>query len=136
MADLSQIREGGSIFCEACQSKSIAQLEKEYEGFTVKRQYLLCALCRAELVQNKAAQSEVKPSQKKPASALADLFAVSEDKDSKSFSALLADDNVRRFCKDCKYNFITAFKCFCELHKKEVEPLSDCSDFVKKVVKG
>jgi transcriptional regulator of met regulon len=70
---------------------------------------------------------------KKPAPGkLASLFADAEESDTPVISELLSDDQERRFCKNCRHNFITPFKCHCNLHQKEVEPLQDCPDFQPK----
>lgn len=133
MSDKISILEGDSFTCPHCQSSSIAKLKTEYEGFTVKRSYLICAFCQAELNTDKKKDKTAQIPLKKPApEKLASLFGEADEADTPVISELLSDDQERRFCKNCLHNFITPFKCHCNLHQKEVEPLQDCPDFEPK----
>lgn len=127
------ISEGDSFTCPHCQSVSIAKQKTEFDGFTVKRTYLVCAFCQAELA---ASKKPSKPGKKSVTSPLPDqlssLFGASSDGGKPDISDMLSDDQERRFCKNCCHNFITPFKCHCNLHQKEVEPLQDCPDFEPK----
>jgi len=127
------ISEGDSFTCPHCQSASIAKLKTEYEGFSVKRSYLVCAFCQAELFADKKPAKQRKAPVKNPSSEkLSSFFGERADTSGPAMSELLSDDQDRRFCKNCRHNFITPFKCHCNLHQKEVEPLQDCPDFAAK----
>jgi hypothetical protein len=127
------ISEGDSFTCARCQSSSFAKLKTEYEGFTIKRSYLVCAFCQAELYADNEREKTPQAPVKKPAAGkLSSLFGEAGETDKPVISELLEDDKERRFCKNCRHNFITPFKCHCNLHQKEVEPLHDCQDFEPK----
>ncbi len=127
------ISEGDSFTCPHCQSLSFAKLKTEYEGFTARRAYLVCAFCLAELLPNeKESKADKAPVKSHCPEKLSSLFGETGAGDEPVISELLLDDQERRFCKDCLHNFITPFKCHCDLHQKEVEPLQDCPDFEAK----
>ncbi|MFA6931418.1 MAG: hypothetical protein WCT05_13920 [Lentisphaeria bacterium] len=133
MPDKKNISEGDSFTCPQCHSASIARMESEYDGLTIKRKFLVCAFCRTELPspakeKNTGKRIEKRVDQKK----LSLLFGDSQAPEEPVIADLLADDHERRFCKNCRHNFITPFKCHCNLHHKEVEPLQDCPDFEPK----
>lgn len=133
MSDKKNISEGDSFTCAQCHSTSIARMESEYSGLTIKRKFLVCAFCRAELPSPTKEKSAGKGIEKRIAQGkLASLFGGSQATEEPVISDLLADDRERRFCKNCRHNFITPFKCHCNLHQKEVEPLQDCPDFKPK----
>ena len=125
----THIQAGAAFHCPHCQNDSIAKCSKEYEGFSLKREYLACALCQAEIA---APATDCGTETKAEPSALQALFADNHTADKQNVGELLEDDGQRRFCKNCLHNFFTAFKCFCNLHQKEVEPLHDCPDFSPK----
>jgi len=127
------ISEGDSFTCVHCRSSSFAKLKTEYEGFTIKRSYLVCAFCQAEIYADKKSEKTAQVPAKKPAvGKLSSLFGEVGETDKPVISELLEDDKERRFCKNCRHNFITPFKCHCNLHQKEVEPLEDCQYFEPK----
>ena len=133
MTASKSISEGDSFTCPYCQSASIAKSKTEYDGFIAKRKYLVCAFCGAELIPPGNEQKTKKKTAKHPEpEKLSSLFGEDGTTDAPVISDLLSDDRQRRFCKNCKHNFITPFKCYCELHQKEVEPLQDCPDFEPK----
>ena len=111
MSDKISISEGDSFTCPHCQSPSIAKLKTEYDGFTIKRSYLVCAFCQAELYADKKKDKRAQVPVKKPAPGkLASLFADAEESGAPVISDC-SDDQERRFCKNCRHNFITPFKC-------------------------
>ena len=133
MSNKQSISEGDSFTCPHCHSASFAKSQTEYEGFSVKRVYLVCAFCQAEIGDNgKSDKTTKSPAKSTGSNKLSSLFGQSQATDKPGMAELLSDDNERRFCKNCRHNFITPFKCHCNLHQKEVEPLHDCPDFEPK----
>jgi hypothetical protein len=133
MSTNNSISEGDSFTCPYCQAGSFAKSRTEYEGFSVKRVYLVCAFCQAEISGNgKGDKTAKSPAKSTGSNKLSSLFGQSQATDKPGMAELLSDDNERRFCKNCRHNFITPFKCHCNLHQKEVEPLHDCPDFEPK----
>ncbi|NMA43339.1 MAG: hypothetical protein GX946_08140 [Oligosphaeraceae bacterium] len=126
----SHIQAGAAFRCPYCQSDSIAKENKEYEGFKLKRVFLACALCQAELDVAPVAEADDKAKNK--TNKLQALFAQDCTTARPDVGELLDDDGQRHFCKNCLHNFFTAFKCFCNLHQQEVEPLHDCPEFSPK----
>jgi len=125
---------GDSFFCQHCQARSVVKSKREYTDFTVTREYLVCAFCQHELPAPDTAPAGKAPAlaPARPRNALSELLgddAVPEQADA---AALLQDNQERRFCKNCDYNFLTPFKCQCTLHHREVEPMQDCPDFSPK----
>ena len=35
----------------------------------------------------------------------------------------------KRFCRDCKYRVMNAFRIYCTKHDKDVGPMDDCADY-------
>lgn len=133
MSTNKPISEGDFFLCPHCQTSSFAKSHSEYDGFSLKRRYLACAFCQAEIGIKKEAKATDKPTAKSHAAEkLSSLFGEVQTADEPVMSELLSDDKQRHFCKNCRHNFVTPFKCHCNLHQKEVEPLHDCPDFEAK----
>ena len=44
----------------------------------------------------------------------------------------IADDGVRRFCRDCRHYISHPFLSRCDRHDRAADPMGDCPDFTPK----
>jgi len=122
------MKTGDEIKCPFCEKEAFAVKETEMDGWTKKGEILKCSSCGAKL----ADISKVDP---------LSLKIVSTEKLDKLASFLGTDkvvhkaiesDGEKAFCKDCKYYIKHPFMNRCSLHTREVGPMDDCADFVRK----
>ncbi len=99
------------------------------DGWVKKGEVLKCAACNA-LVEDLTAAA---PSADKSAEIKAE---------SNALSALLGETLAKtenplesvekRFCRDCKHRVMNAFRIYCSLHDKDVSPMDDCPDYIRR----
>lgn len=124
-----KIKKGQQIVCPHCQNDSIVIQKKELDGWTVKEEYLACALCSAKLADIELdLQVESNHDSSKNIDKLSDLFG-GEVVDKITPLEILGDLSSEKFCRDCKHCIIHPFLNRCHLHGKEVELMADCQDF-------
>ncbi|NLZ64143.1 MAG: hypothetical protein GX902_10085 [Lentisphaerae bacterium] len=130
----AKLASGDTFFCQHCQARSVAKIKREYTDFTVTREFLVCAFCQHEIPAQASAPAGNAPAKAPapPRNALAELLGDEPVPEQVDAATLLQDSQERRFCKNCDYNFLTPFKCQCTLHRREVEPMHDCPDFIPK----
>lgn len=121
------MKAGDEIQCKECGNESFIISKTKMEGWKVLGEYFACASCGATIKgsdsNNKEQQSNTKID--KNISDLADFLNTKiEEK-----KTLTANGSETHFCRDCAYYIKHPFLTRCELHKKEVAPMDDCSNF-------
>lgn len=121
------MKKGDKINCPSCHNQTIVKEKVEMDGWTVKDKIFVCALCDAKLGDMNDEESREQRN-KKAVSGLAGLFGEElEDK-----PKLEEEDGDRHFCKYCEHYVRHAFVERCQLHKKEINSMYDCPDFVRR----
>ena len=115
------MKPGTPFRCPACHADSIVKVRKKMDGFRCVGEDLVCMLCGAVLPPEP--KQETAPDDGKTG-ALADLLGVTDDGPER-----LADDGVRRFCRDCRHYISHPFLSRCDRHDRAADPMGDCPDF-------
>ena len=118
------MKPGEPFRCPACGEDSIVKMRRKMDGFRCVGEELVCMLCGAALPPEKKAKPAETPARP---NALADLLGVEETAPER-----LADDGVRKFCRDCRYCIIHPFLSRCDLFDRAADPMGDCPRFAPK----
>ncbi len=115
-----------NVICPQCGESTIPQRQSVWgDDFTSSIQ-LRCIFCNATWDKEVYEEETVT----KKSSALASLLGV--DESTMTSSEVLGRDLERKFCRDCAEYVAHPFLSRCAKHKKEVNPMDDCSEFIEK----
>ena len=125
------MKVGESIMCPHCGRDSFVMKESLLDGFRKTGEVFKCAMCKAKLADVPQNQPSGKP-----------LSGVSEARSNKALLDLLGEkalehknpfaDVEKRFCRDCVYRVVNAFRIRCSKHDTDVGPMDDCKDFKRR----
>jgi protein-arginine kinase activator protein McsA len=121
------MKHGDEVKCPMCNKETFAVKKAKIENWKKTGEYLACSACGVELQDLKEEDKESDKESDKHLSKLADFLDTEPEKKVR----LTADEAETHFCRDCKYYVKHPFLSRCELHKKEVTPMDDCSDFTR-----
>ena len=123
------MKTGDEIKCPSCGKDAFAVKETLMDGWTKKGEILKCSACGVKLadIQKQDALTNQKISTEK-----LDRFASFLGTE-KVVNKKLESDGEKAFCKDCKYYIKHPFMNRCSLYTKEVGPMDDCPDFIRKL---
>ena len=121
------MKSGDKIKCEKCGEETFAVSKTRMNGWEVVGEYFTCALCGEEIESKEDTSKSNSTPEKQNLSALAN-FLDTEIEEKKELSV---DESETHFCRDCVHYIKHPFLTRCELHKKEVNPMDDCSNFQK-----
>jgi hypothetical protein len=93
------------------------------DGWTVKGEQIVCALCGEHLADAGSPTKSLDPGPD-AVDALARLLG----EDREVWVPLTADESVH-FCKDCAHFLRHPFVSRCLFHDRPTEPMDDCPDF-------
>jgi len=122
------MKQGDSIDCPHCGRNSFLKKVAVMDGWTKKGDILACAACSAKIADIKPEEEKTAFPKEKSISSLESLFGEKHASGPK----LEASEDEKAFCRDCKNYIVHPFMNRCGLHNKEVNPMDDCPDFVKK----
>ena len=127
------MKAGDSWECPYCGKSSFLKKESVMDGWKKTGEVLRCAACSA-FVENVVESSASGKSCPDGAgdSKKAFLAFLGEDEEEKQAAFSTMEREECRFCRDCKYRVMTAFQIFCTKHEKEVGPMEDCPDFIRR----
>ncbi len=116
------MKPGEQFCCPHCGENSFLMKEAVMEGWKKTGDVLKCVSCGAviENVVPETAEQEKSDAQTRKRDALAALFG--------------EEPAEKRFCRDCKFRVMNAFRIRCMKHDKDVNPMDDCEDFVRRNV--
>ncbi|OGV34806.1 MAG: hypothetical protein A2020_09805 [Lentisphaerae bacterium GWF2_45_14] len=124
------MKQGDSIDCPLCGKNSFLKKVPVLDGWTKKGDILACAACSGKIADlppvGLAGNTGVQKG--KSVSALESLLG---EKHSATPRIEAAEDE-KSFCRDCKSYIVHPFMNRCGRHNKDVNPMSDCPDFIKK----
>ena len=121
------MKAGDKIKCKKCCEETFAVLKTKMDGWNVLGQYFACALCGEEIESSKKISNNNSIKENPNISALANFL----DTEIESKKELSREESETHFCRDCKHYIKHPFITRCELHKKEVNPMDDCTNFQK-----
>lgn len=122
------MKTGNEIKCSFCGKDSFAIKGTEMDGWILKGEILKCSSCGKKLADiPKATEVDKQPSTDGKLDKLASFLGTE-----KVVHKTIDSDGDKVFCKDCKHYIKHPFLNRCGLHAKEVDPMNDCSDFVRK----
>jgi formate dehydrogenase maturation protein FdhE len=121
------MKHGDEVKCPVCGKEAFAVKKAKIENWQKTGEYLACSACGAELQILKEERDNQEEESSKNLSKLADFLNTEPEKSVR----LKAEEDETRFCRDCRYYVKHPFLSRCELHKKEVGPMDDCSDFIR-----
>lgn len=124
--------KAGQLFdCPHCGNNTFLMKEAVMDGWTKKCDILKCSSCGTVIEEIKGdttkATESAKDKQNEKRNALAALFG-EEPEDHKAANTDLFNTE-KRFCRDCQYRVMNAFRIRCGKHEKDVNPMDDCPDF-------
>lgn len=123
--------KAGQLFdCPHCNQNTFLMKEAVMDGWTKKCDVLKCASCGTVIDEIKENDSftATQEQQNKKRNALAALFGEEPETDLKTVNSDLFNTE-KRFCRDCQYRVMNAFRIRCGKHEKDVNPMDDCPDF-------
>ncbi|MFC1643618.1 hypothetical protein ACFL1F_00880 [Chlamydiota bacterium] len=98
----------GKIICPKCNQETFIKKEKVYQGFTPIGDRNICAFCNEEIDEDK----------------------VKIKKDDKL--EIFDEEKEKKVCRLCRHYVVNPWTQKCVLHKKYVEALDSCGDFIKR----
>ena len=126
---MTQFKKGMQLTCPHCQQDSVVKLETEMDGWTKVREFLACAMCGESLESPDEGPTTISSNvDESGKNDLLDFLGTNEE----AVEEYIADDGTRQFCRDCIHILDHPFKVYCLHHKKDVNPMDDCSDFDRK----
>ena len=112
----------GKLICPHCGEETLPRTASRAEGWRVVP-IRVCMLCGGEL---EAAPSGAAPAgERRSRDRLSQLLG-GEALPETSLSPVAGAD---RFCRVCVHCLEHPFRIFCELHRRDVDPMGDCPDF-------
>ena len=125
------MKRGDEFDCPHCGASTFLKQESilDEAGWRKIGEALFCAACseKIEDIVDEEPNSFVQKD-KKELSALASLLGTEPEKKVR----LQESAGDTHFCKDCKHFIVHPFMDRCALHEKDVNPMDDCDDYIKK----
>lgn len=128
--------KGQQVRCSHCGRDTLLAVRAEMDGWRKVGEMYVCSLCGAKLGSVEAvAAAKTRPvaADQQGRDKVADFLGTSSERVREE---LVADDGVRRFCKDCEHLYQHPFHLRCLLHNRDVKPMSDCPDFALRRPRG
>lgn len=119
------MKAGDSWDCPHCGNNYFLKKESVMDGWTKTGEVLKCASCGA-VVETLSAVREQPESAENSAKTNA-LAALLGEEVQTAVNPLAGTE--KRFCRDCKYRVMNAFRIYCTKHDKDVGPMDDCADY-------
>lgn len=121
------MRAGETVTCPHCGEKTVVKLKKIMDGWQVKKEALVCALCAGELGDPEKEKSS--------SSAARDRLAALLGGDDTVKVSLEKGEEFGKGCRNCGHLLEHPFKLICEITQKEVDPMYECFHFVSRKAK-
>lgn len=119
------------VICPHCGEATAPQrrtVEDPSGGFALKEEFH-CLFCGG-LLPGKADAKPQKIDNAKNTSGLKDLLGIGGDEPVKP--VIKAEENERKFCRDCQFYVAHPFLSRCDKHKRTADPMGDCPDFSRR----
>ncbi len=123
-----KMKHGDEIECTACGSSAFVLKKPRMDGWKKIGDEFVCSACGEKIADD--AEDEAKPAEKSDAASSALLGFLGMEKEEKK--KIVATEDEKHFCRDCGQLVQHPFLFRCDLHKKDVNPMDDCPDFIRK----
>ncbi|MBN1865094.1 MAG: hypothetical protein JW808_09355 [Victivallales bacterium] len=122
------MRHGDEVNCEACGASAFVVKKPRMDGWNKLGDEFVCSACGAKIAD--VLQTEEKPREKseKASSALLGFLGMEQEEKKE----IVATEDEKHFCRDCGHLVRHPFLFRCDLHKKDVNPMDDCPDFIRR----
>jgi hypothetical protein len=122
-----KMKRGDRLECPNCGQSTIAKEKVVMDGWTAKEKILICTLCGEKVGE---IETDADSRTETGNSALSGLSALLGEEPQEKIK-LTAEGSERQFCRDCVHYVAHPFLSRCELHKKNVNPMDDCPDYIQ-----
>lgn len=124
---IEKMKAGEITECPHCGQSTVIKEKILIDGWEKTEKVLACAIC-GQKIANIPDPLAVQAQKSNILSGLAAMFHIeSEEK-----PEIKADDDEKRFCRDCAHFIAHPFLNRCTLHQKNANPMDDCPDFKPK----
>lgn len=122
------MKPGEAYNCPQCGKSSFLKKVSVMDGWKKVGDILACASCSAKAADLNSTVPEPEREKTKSVSKLASFFNAEEEKKPK----IKAEENEKRFCKNCMHFIVHPFLNRCSRHEKDINPMDDCPDYSPK----
>ncbi|OGV52916.1 MAG: hypothetical protein A2X49_09970 [Lentisphaerae bacterium GWF2_52_8] len=122
------MKAGDSFDCPHCGRNSFLKKGSQMDGWKKVADILACASCSAKIATLAAPEATAKPNSSASLDKLASILGAEREEKPK----IKAKGSEKNFCKDCRHLIIHPFLYRCSKHNKDVNPMDDCPDFVRR----
>lgn len=122
------MKHGDEYDCPQCGQNTFVVKKAVMDGWTKSGDILACSGCDAKIADVEETKIGFEKPSSESSAALAGFLGV-EQEEKKELSAT---DEEKHFCRDCGHLVSHPFLTRCDLHKKDVNPMDDCPDFIQK----
>lgn len=129
-SDQKNVNVGDSFDCPSCGQSSLIKVITKMDGWTAVGQIFTCAICGHELGSVTPPEKAESENKDNSISRLADFLSEVPTAHVKADEVLGVTEDIQRFCKNCHHYYRHPFMDKCLFHKRPVDPMGDCPDFV------
>ena len=123
------MKHGEEVNCKDCGAGAFAVKKPLMDGWTKLGDIFVCSACGAKIADAPVAEEQSKEAKNDAASSKLLGFLGLEKEEKKKIEAT---EDEKHFCRDCANLVSHPFLFRCDLHKKDVNPMDDCPDYVRK----
>lgn len=123
------MKHGDELNCPHCGQSTFVIKKAVMDGWTKAGDIFSCSGCDAKIADVEEPKKGLADKKSSESSAALAGFLGVEKEEKKE---LTATDEEKHFCRDCAHLVSHPFLTRCDLHKKDVNPMDDCPDFMKK----
>lgn len=131
VGQIDMFETGKKIICPHCGETTPPQrktIEDPNGGFAMIEEFH-CLFCNGLL----PAKTDAKPQNSDNTPNTAGLKGLLGLKDDELVKPVIkADENEKRFCRDCQFYVAHPFLSRCDKHKRTADPMGDCRDFIRR----
>jgi ribosomal protein L37AE/L43A len=122
------MKHGDEINCPNCGKGTFIIKKAAMDGWTKIGDIFACSGCDAKIADVEDQKTTFEEKSSVASSAFAGFLGVEKEEKKE----LIATEDEKHFCRDCGNLVSHPFLTRCELHKKDVNPMDDCPDFIPK----
>lgn len=122
------MKHGDELDCPHCGKSTFIIKKAVMDNWTKSGDIFACSGCGAKIADVEETPFAFEEKSSAASSALAGFLGVEKEKKKE----LSVTDDEKHFCRDCGNLVAHPFLTRCDLHKKDVNPMDDCPDFIQK----
>ena len=120
------MKHGDELACPHCGQNTFVIKKSVMDGWTKSGDMYACSACDAKIADADEDKELANKTTSNASTALLNFL----DLEKKEKKELSATEDEGHFCRDCGHLISHPFLTRCILHKKDVNPMNDCSDFI------